>query len=169
MDNKVYNVLFLSTTNSARSLMAEALLTMAGEGRFRAFSAGSMPAGLVHPFTLEQIATTSYPIERLRSKSWNEFTAPNAPHMDFVITLCDEAAGETLPQWPGHPISAHWTFADPAAVKNDRLQTSDQFHKIFHQLRMRISTFVSLPLELLEKNAIQQEVTALGRPLDQEN
>ncbi|MBD8529338.1 MULTISPECIES: arsenate reductase ArsC [unclassified Massilia] len=164
MDEKVYNVLFLGTTNSVRSLMAEALLTVAGGGRFRGFSAGSSPSGVVHPFTLEQIATTAYPIERLRSKSWDEFATPDAPQMDFIITLCDDAAGEARPEWPGHPISAHWAFSNPAACTADDLQTREQFHKVFHQIRMRISTFVSLPLERLEKNAIHREVSALGRP-----
>jgi len=163
MGEKVYNVLFLGTRNSARSIMAEALLTTMGKGRFRGFSAGSEPTGKVNPHALEQLATTGYPLEQLRSKSWEEFTEPHAPQMDFVFTLCDNAAGETCPLWPGHPISAHWGFEDPAAIDGPEEQQRALFQKVSHQIRLRMSIFVSLPLQMLEKNAIHDEVTAIGR------
>lgn len=163
MQDKVYNVLFLCTGNSARSIMAEALVTTMGKGRFKGFSAGSQPGGIVNPLAIEQVANTGYPIDALRSKSWDEFGAPGAPHMDFIITVCDNAAGEVCPHWPGHPMSAHWGFEDPAAVQ----VTSDEekravFNRIFRQIMTRMNIFVSLPLPMLEKNAIQREIQAIG-------
>ncbi len=162
MDEKVYNVLFLCTGNSARSVMAEALVTTMGQGRFRGFSAGSHPAGAVNPMALEQVATTGYPLDQLRSKSWDEFAAPGAPVMDFIFTVCDNAAGEVCPHWPGHPISAHWDFEDPAAFVGTRDQQRAVFQKVFRQIRARMSIFVSLPLHMLDKNAIHHEVAAIG-------
>lgn len=162
MTDKVYNVLFLCTGNSARSIMAEALVTTMGKGRFRGFSAGSHPGGTVNPFAIEQVKTTGYPVDDLRSKSWDEFAAPDAPQMDFIITVCDNAAGETCPYWPGHPLSAHWGFEDPAAATGSDEEKRAVFHKVFRQIMARMNTFVSLPLHMLEKNAIQHEIRAIG-------
>ncbi|HEX6591763.1 MAG TPA: arsenate reductase ArsC, partial [Moraxellaceae bacterium] len=117
MMEKTYNVLFLCTANSARSIMAEAALNVMGKGKFKAYSAGSFPGGKVNPYAIEIAETLGYPTENLRSKSWDEFGGPDAPEMDFIFTVCDNAAGETCPTWPGHPVSAHWGFADPAAVE----------------------------------------------------
>lgn len=162
MTDKVYNVLFLCTGNSARSIMAEALVTTMGKGRFRGFSAGSHPSGKVNPFAIEQIRSTNYAVDNLRSKSWDVFAAPNAPYMDFIITVCDNAAGETCPYWPGHPLSAHWGFEDPAAAEGTNEEKRAVFHKVFHQIMARVNTFVSLPLHRLENDAIQQEIKAIG-------
>ncbi|WP_317205574.1 arsenate reductase ArsC [Janthinobacterium sp.] len=162
MSDKIYNILFLCTGNSARSIMAEALVTTMGHGRFRGFSAGSRPAGAVHPLAIEQIEATGYPLELLRSKSWDEFGAPDAPQMDFIITVCDNAAGETCPYWPGHPMSAHWGFEDPAAATGSDEEKRAAFHKVFRQIMTRINVFLSLPLHMLEKNAIQHEIKAIG-------
>ncbi|UGQ48586.1 arsenate reductase ArsC [Massilia endophytica] len=162
MQDKVYNVLFLCTGNSARSVMAEALVTTMSKGRFRGFSAGSHPAGKVNPFAIEQIAATGYPVGQLRSKSWDEYGQPDAPHMDFIFTVCDNAAGETCPYWPGHPMTAHWGFSDPAAVQGTDEEKRAAFHRIFRQIMTRMNIFVSLPLHMLEKNAIQREIHAIG-------
>ena len=162
MQEKVYNVLFLCTGNSARSIMAEALVTTMGRGRFKGFSAGSHPGGTVNPFAIEQVATTAYPLDGLRSKSWDEFGTPEAPHMDFIFTVCDDAAGETCPYWPGHPLSAHWGFEDPAAFVGSDEEKRATFHRIFRQIMTRMNIFVSLPLTMLEKNAIQREIRAIG-------
>jgi arsenate reductase len=162
MTDKTYNVLFLCTGNSARSIMAEALVTTMGKGRFRGFSAGSKPGGKVNPFAIEQVRKAGYPLENLRSKSWDEFAAPDAPHMDFIITVCDNAADEVCPIWPGHPATAHWGFEDPAAVEGTDEQKRAAFEKIFKQIMARMTTFVGLPLHLLEKNAIQQEIKKIG-------
>lgn len=162
MSEKVYNVLFLCTGNSARSVMAEALVSTMGKGRFRGYSAGSFPSGQVNPYAIEQIAGTGYPLEQLRSKSWDEFAAPDAPHMDFVITVCDNAAGEICPIWPGHPMSAHWGFQDPAAFTGAEEETRVVFQKIFRQIVSRMNVFLSLPLHMLEKNAIKRELDSIG-------
>lgn len=162
-ENKVFNVLFLCTGNSARSIMAEALVTTMGKGRFKGYSAGSHPAGQVHPLTLELVEKTNYPTTELRSKNWDEFAQPDAPQMDFVFTVCDNAAGEICPLWPGQPLSAHWGFADPAAFKGTEEQKREFFHKIFRQIVSRMNVFVSLPLHMLERNAIQREIDAVGR------
>ena len=162
MTDKTYNVLFLCTGNSARSIMAEALVSTMGKGRFHGFSAGSKPGGKVNPFAIEQVKKTGYPIDHLRSKSWDEFAASDAPHMDFIITVCDNAAGEVCPIWPGHPATAHWGFEDPAAVEGTNEQKRAAFEKIFKQIMARMTTFVGLPLHLLEKNAIQQEIKKIG-------
>jgi arsenate reductase len=162
MSEKTYNVLFLCTGNSARSIMAEALVSAMGHGRFRGFSAGSQPGGSVNPFAIEMVKTTGYSLENLRSKSWDEFAAQGAPKMDFIITVCDNAAGETCPFWPGHPMSAHWGFADPAAFVGTDEEKREEFHKIFRQILARVNAFVSLPLDMLEKNAIHLELKAIG-------
>ncbi|MGE5622788.1 MAG: arsenate reductase ArsC [Bacillota bacterium] len=162
MSDKVYNVLFLCTGNSARSIMAEALVTILGQGRFRGFSAGSHPAGKVNPFAIEQIQPTGYPLENLRSKSWDEFAAADAPRMDFIITVCDNAAGEVCPVWPGHPLSAHWGFEDPAAVEGSDEDKRAAFRKVWQQIMRRTQSFVNLPVPLLDKSAIQHEMRKIG-------
>lgn len=158
----VYNVLFLCTGNSARSIMAEALLNTMGKGRFHAYSAGSHPAGTVNPLALEQIQATGYPLNDLRSKSWDEFAAPDAPKMDFIITVCDNAAGEVCPIWPGQPISAHWGFEDPAAATGTDEQKRAVFSKVARQIMTRVNIFASLPFHTLEKTSIKREIDAIG-------
>jgi arsenate reductase len=162
MTEKKFNVLFLCTGNSARSIMAEALITTMGQGRFQGYSAGSFPGGIVNPYAIEQIKHTNYPLGNLRSKSWDEYAAPNAPQMDFIITVCDNAAGEVCPIWPGHPLTAHWGFEDPAALVGSDEEKRALFHKVFRQIMARINIFVSLPLSMLEKNAIHHEMKNIG-------
>jgi arsenate reductase len=162
MTDRTYNILFLCTGNSARSIMAEALVTSMSKGRFQGFSAGSKPGGTVNPFAIEQVGKTGYPIDRLRSKSWDEFATPGAPHMDFIITVCDNAAGEVCPFWPGHPATAHWGFEDPAAVEGTDLEKRAAFEKIFKQIMARMNAFVSLPVQMLEKHAVQRELNKIG-------
>jgi arsenate reductase len=162
MSDKIYNVLFLCTGNSARSIMAEALVTTMGNGCFKGYSAGSKPGGKVNPFAIEQVRKTGYPTEGLRSKSWNEFAVPDAPQMDFIITVCDNAAGEACPYWPGRPATAHWGFEDPAAVEGSDAEKRAAFEKIFRQIMSRMRTFVSLPLHTLEWQAIEQEIKTIG-------
>jgi arsenate reductase len=162
MTNKTYNVLFLCTGNSARSIMAEALVTTMGKGRFQGYSAGSKPGGKVNPYAIEKVKEAGYPVENLRSKSWDEFARPDAPKMDFIITVCDNAAGEVCPIWPGHPVTAHWSFEDPAAVEGSDEQKRAAFAKIYKQILARMTTFVGLPLHSLEKNAIQHEIRKIG-------
>ncbi|WP_263914556.1 arsenate reductase ArsC [Achromobacter sp. 79A6] len=162
MADKVYHVLFLCTGNSARSIMAEALLNTLGKGRFQAYSAGSHPGGAVNPFALEKVRVLDYPPERLRSKSWDEFAVPGAPQMDFIITVCDNAAGEVCPIWPGQPISAHWGFEDPAAAQGSDDDKRRVFEKVFRQISARINIFANLPLAALDKAAIQRELKQIG-------
>ncbi len=162
VSERVYNVLILCTGNSARSIMAEALINTMGKGRFRAFSAGSRPAGTVHPMASEQVAAIGYPIVHFRSKSWDEFATRDAPPMDFIITVCDKAAGETCPVWPGQPISAHWGFEDPAAFEGSDNEKRRVFEKTFRQMMNRINLFLNLPLHLLDRTAIQRDVKAIG-------
>lgn len=162
MSEKIYNVLFLCTGNSARSIMAEALLTTMGRGRFCGYSAGSHPAGRVHPLALEKIKETGYPLDRLRSKNWDEFAAADAPSMDFIITVCDNAAGEVCPAWPGRPVSAHWSFADPAAVAGTEEEQRAAFNRVFRQITARVTSFVNLPLAMLDRNAIQHAIRQVG-------
>ena len=162
MSVRVYNILFLCTGNSARSIMAEALATQLGSGRFKAYSAGSKPGGTVNPFAIELVRQIGYPIENLRSKSWDEFAASDAPHMDFIITVCDNAAGEECPFWPGKPNTAHWGFADPAAVEGSDDDKRREFQNIFMQITNRVRAFTSLPLAALDANAIQREMVAIG-------
>ena len=162
MTDKTFNVLFLCTGNSARSIMAEALVSTMGKGRFQGFSAGSKPGGSVNPFAIEQVRKTAYPLDKLRSKSWDEFAGPHAPHMDFIITVCDNAAGEVCPYWPGHPATAHWGFEDPAAVEGTDEQKRAAFEKVFRQIVARMNSFVSLPLHMLDKHAIQREIKKIG-------
>jgi len=163
MANKVNNVLFLCTGNSARSIMAETLLNHWGKGRFQAFSAGSHPTGKVHPFTIDLLKKLKLPIGELRSKSWDEFAEPGAPVMDFVFTVCDQAAGEVCPVWPGQPITAHWGFPDPAAFVGPDVEKRALFADVFRQIENRIKIFSALPLEKLSRLAIQREVEKLGQ------
>jgi len=163
MAQKIYNVLFLCTGNSARSIMAEAILNQAGKGRFHAFSAGSHPGGKVSSFAIELLMQSHLPIEGLRSKPWDEFAAPGSPSLDFVFTVCDNAAGEVCPVWPGQPISAHWGVADPAAVQGPDEQKRRAFLTAFNQLRNRINMFASLPLEKLDALAIRKKLNEIGR------
>ncbi len=162
MPGNVYKVLFLCTGNSARSVMAETLLNRWGKGRFQAFSAGSHPAGKIHPFTLDLLNLVKLPTEGLRSKSWDEFAIAGAPVMDFVFTVCDQAAGEVCPIWPGQPISAHWGFPDPAAFVGPKVEKRAFFADVFRQIETRIRNFTALPLEKLGRLAIQHEVEKLG-------
>lgn len=156
------SVLFLCTGNSARSVMAEALLNHWGKGRFRAYSAGSQPAGKVNPYTIDLLERLKLPTAGLRSKSWDEFARPGAPVLDFIFTVCDDAAGEVCPIWPGQPISAHWGFPDPAAFVGPEAAKRAQFADVFRQIETCIKIFTALPLERLSRLAIQHEVERLG-------
>ncbi|NUZ08472.1 arsenate reductase ArsC [Piscinibacter koreensis] len=162
-DTKTYNVLVLCTGNSARSIMAEALINTMGRGRFKAYSAGSHPGGQVNPFAIEQVRATGYPLDNLRSKSWDEFAAPGAPQMDFVITVCDNAAGEACPYWPGSPLTTHWGFEDPAAVEGTDEHKRAAFEKVFRQILTRVQLFVNLPLHVLDQTAIKREIDSIGK------
>ncbi len=161
-ESKVYNVLFLCTGNSARSVLAETYLNTRGAGRFRAFSAGSHPTGKVNPYAIEVLRSAQLPVEGLRSKSWDEFAEPGAPQMDFIITVCDNAAGEVCPIWPGHPTSAHWPFEDPAAMTGSEDAIRRKFVDVFMQIRRRIDLFTSLPLRSLEGMALKRKLDELG-------
>lgn len=158
-----YNVLFLCTGNSARSIMAEAILNRKGKGNFTAYSAGSHPAGAVRPEALKQIELAGMPTAGLRSKSWDEFAAPGAPRMDFVFTVCDNAAKEACPYWPGQPMTAHWGIPDPAAVKGTPEEIDRAFRDAFSILDRRIGLFLCLPLSTLEQLVIQRELDNIGR------
>jgi arsenate reductase len=160
---KTYNILVLCTGNSARSIMGEALFNTMGAGRFKAYSAGSHPTGKVNPFAIEQVRALGYPLENLRSKSWDEFALPGAPHMDFVITVCDKAAGEVCPFWPGQPVTAHWGFPDPAAVVGTDQEKRAAFAQTLRQIRTRVQLFLSLPLDTLDRMAIEKQVRAIGK------
>jgi arsenate reductase len=157
-----YNVLFLCTGNSARSIIAEAILNEIGKGRFRAFSAGSRPTGCVHPFALDLIRQLGGATEGLRSKSWNEFSGPQAPPMDFVLTVCDSAAGESCPVWTGHPMTAHWGIPDPAAVDGSDTEKRQAFADAYRRLEERIEAFVHLPIEALDEAALRRALAAIG-------
>jgi protein-tyrosine-phosphatase len=161
--NRTFNVLFLCTGNSARSILSEALLNKRGQGQFRAFSAGSHPAGRVNPYALELLQKMGYSTDGLRSKSWDEFAAPGAPDLDFVFTVCDNAAGEVCPMWPGQPITAHWGIPDPAAVEGSDEQKRRAFDDAFRILERRISLFLSLPLRSLEQLVLQERLSEIGR------
>lgn len=159
----VYNVLFLCTGNSARSILAEVLINHWGKGRFRGFSAGSMPKGEVHPMALELLRSLRLPTEGLRSKSWSEFAKPGAPVMDFVFTVCDQAANEVCPVWPGQPIVAHWGVPDPAAVEGSEAARRAAFYDAYRRLDARIKIFVSLPLDKLDRLMLKREADRIGR------
>ncbi|HET6184102.1 MAG TPA: arsenate reductase ArsC [Acetobacteraceae bacterium] len=163
MSARPCNVLFLCTGNSARSIMAECLLRELGQGQFQAFSAGSFPKGTVHPCALALLREQGLPTENLRSKSWDEFARSGAPAMDFVFTVCDQAAGEVCPAWPGHPVTAHWGIPDPAAVDGGPAEQMLAFRAAFQMLEQRIKLFLALPLAARDRIAIQREVDAIGR------
>jgi arsenate reductase len=163
MTGKTYNVLFLCTGNSARSIMAEAALNRWGAGRFQVFSAGSFPKGRVHPLTLKLLENLNYDTRGFRSKSWDEFARPGAPPLDFVFTVCDNAAGEACPYWPGQPVTAHWGLEDPAAVQGSDAEKWLAFRKTFRELESRIKAFTSLPIRSLEKTKLQARLDEIGR------
>lgn len=163
MTARVYNVLFLCTGNSARSILAESLVNHWGRGKFRGFSAGSHPKGQVHPIALDLLRHMKLPTEGLRSKSWDEFALPGAPVLDFVFTVCDNAAGEACPYWPGRPVTAHWGIEDPAAVAGSATAIWLAFRKAFSELENRIKVLTSLPLESMERIELKTRLEALGR------
>lgn len=162
MSARVYNVLFLCTGNSARSILAEAILNYVGKGQFRAFSAGSQPTGKVNPFVLELLSSQGMPVQELHSKSWDVFALPKAPKLDFVFTVCDNAAGEVCPVWPGQPVTAHWGIEDPAAVEGDDKAKRQAVSTAFHLLNRRISLFASLPIDKLDAMSLKQKLTDIG-------
>ena len=161
MSDGVFNVLFLCTGNSARSILAEALLKRMGEGRFRAFSAGSFPKGQVHPMAVELLADLDFPVADLRSKSWDEFSGAEAPPLDFIFTVCDDAAAEACPVWPGHPTTALWGIEDPARVEGPGQR--EAFERALRSLRKRIASFLALPLESLEGMKLDDRLAEIGR------
>jgi protein-tyrosine-phosphatase len=161
--DRPYNVLFLCTGNSARSILAESLINHWGGGRFIGYSAGSHPKGQVHPIALELLAKMGLPTQGLRSKPWDEFAAPGAPHLDFVFTVCDNAAGEMCPVWPGHPMMAHWGVADPAAVDGTAAGRWAAFRTALRALENRIKLFTSLPFESLDRMKLKERVDQIGR------
>ncbi|WP_374598867.1 arsenate reductase ArsC [Sphingosinicella sp.] len=158
-----YNVLFLCTANSARSILAEAILNAIGEGRFRAFSAGSHPRGAVNPAALDVLRSLGHPVEELRSKSWDEFAEPDAPKLDFVFTVCDNAAGEVCPIWPGQPVTAHWGIADPAAVEGSDAEIHAAFFDAYRQLKNRISLFTALPIASIDRLSLRHRLAEIGK------
>jgi arsenate reductase (thioredoxin) len=163
MTERIYNVLFLCTGNSARSILAESLLNHWGNGRFRAFSAGSFPKGQVHPMALELLKRSNLPAEGIRSKSWDEFAAPGAPRIDFIFTVCDNAAGEVCPIWPGKPMTAHWGIADPAAVQGTEAEKAFAFRKALKELETRVKLFTSLPIDSLDGMTLQAKLREIGK------
>lgn len=163
MSDRKFNVLFLCTGNSARSILAEAILNKVGQGRFRAFSAGSQPKGEVNPFAIRLLQQTGYDTAFARSKNWDEFAEEGAPQMDFVFTVCDSAAAETCPVWPGQPMTAHWGIPDPAAVEGSESEKALAFADAYRQLNTRIGIFTSLPVSSLDRLALQKKLDEIGR------
>jgi arsenate reductase len=159
-----FNVLFLCTGNSARSIMAESILRQTAQGRFNAFSAGSHPAGTVNPLALELLRANRMPVDGLRSKNWEEFAQPDAPPLDFVLTVCDNAAGEVCPVWPGQPVTAHWGVPDPAAVEGSDDARRKAFSEACHVLLARIRLFTSLPMAKLDRLSLQRKLREIGKP-----
>jgi arsenate reductase (thioredoxin) len=163
MADRIYNVLFLCTGNSARSILAEAILNNRGKGRFKAFSAGSHPKGVVHPLAFSLLERKGLPTEGLRSKAWDEFAKPGAPALDFVFTVCDNAAGEVCPVWPGQPMTAHWGQPDPAAVEGTDLDKTNAFREAFRMLERRIELFSSLPIASLDRLSLGNKLREIGK------
>ena len=166
MTDKTYNVLFLCTGNSARSILAEVILNRQGQGRFRAYSAGSYPKGGVHPAAVKLLEELELPTDGLRSKSWDEFARPGAPELDFVFTVCDNAAGEMCPVWPGQPMTAHWGIEDPAAVEGQNQPRA--FWNAYQSLQHRIQLFLALPLESIDELSLQSQLKQIGKTSDRE-
>lgn len=166
MNDKPFNVLFLCTGNSARSVMAEAILNRIGQGKFRAFSAGSQPKGQVNPNTIQLLKSLSYDTSSLRSKSWAGFAKPGSPPLDFVFTVCDNAAGETCPVWPGQPMTAHWGVPDPAEARGSEAEIGLAFKDAYRMLSQRIGIFTALPIRSLDKLSLQQKLREIGRVTD---
>jgi len=162
VSEKIYNVLFLCTGNTARSILAEGILARDGQGKFRAYSAGSQPKGMVNPFAIKVLQNFGYSTEGLSSKSWDVFASSDAPKMDFVFTVCDNAAGETCPLWPGQPMTAHWGIEDPASVEGTDLDKERAFIEAFRFMRNRIQAFISLPMSAIDKMALKQELSTIG-------
>lgn len=162
MDKKIFNVLFLCTANSARSIMAEAILNQNGKGQFAAFSAGSQPAATVNPHAIALLKRHNVSTDRLRSKDWSEFARPDAPKMDFVLTVCSRAAGEVCPVWPGQPMTAHWGVDDPAMVEGDNATVMKAFYDAYMVLNRRIAIFLSLPIEKLDRISLRRELDSIG-------
>ncbi len=162
MTERVYNALFLCTGNSARSILAEAILEKEGKGRFKAYSAGSNPTGTVHSYSLDLLKTLGHPTEEMRSKNWDEFSRADAPQLDFVFTVCDNAAGETCPAWPGQPMTAHWGIPDPAAVTGSEAEKRAAFTEAYRMMFNRISLFLALPLDSIDKMSLQNRLTEIG-------
>ena len=165
MSEKVYNVLFLCTGNSARSIMAEAILNRDGMGRFKAYSAGSHPSGSVSPYVIDLLKNQNYSTDGLNSKDWSEFAKPDAPDLDFAFTVCDNAAGEVCPVWPGQPMTAHWGFPDPVEFDGGEAETRAVFADVFRMIYTRISIFTNLPIEGLDKLSLQKRLDEIGREL----
>jgi arsenate reductase (thioredoxin) len=165
-DDKIYNVLFLCTGNSARSIMAEVILNRAGQARFRAFSAGSHPKGRIHPYTIDLLQKLHFDLSGLRSKSWTEFAVSDAPRLDFVFTVCDNAASEACPIWPGQPMTAHWGVPDPAEATGNEAEVRLAFADAFRMLSNRINIFVSLPMRSLDALSLQKQLDAIGKTKD---
>jgi arsenate reductase (thioredoxin) len=165
-DREHFNVLFLCTANSARSILAEAILNRIGAGRFMAFSAGSKPRGIVHPYALELLAHSGFDTSFARSKSWDEFAAPDAPQMDFVFTVCDDAAEESCPVWPGHPMTAHWGVPDPARAEGNDAERHYAFAEAFRMLSNRISVLTALPIAALDRLSLKSRLDEIGRHRD---
>ena len=163
MSDRVYNVLFLCTHNSARSVIAECIINRLGAGRFHGFSAGSSPRGAVHPYALDLLRNLNYDVSGLRSKSWDEFAAPGAPQMDFVFTVCDNAANEVCPVWPGQPMTAHWGVPDPSAAEGSEAERRYAFADTHRMLYQRIGIFVNLPIASLNKLTLQNKLDEIGR------
>jgi arsenate reductase len=166
MPDRPFNVLFLCTGNSARSILAESILRKDGRDRFRVFSAGSQPKGAVNPLALKVLTAFEYPTDNMRSKSWDEFATPDAPVMDFVFTVCDDAAGEACPVWPGQPMTAHWGIEDPAALTGTDVQKERAFNDAFRFLKNRITTFIALPMASLDRMALTSRLKDIGRMED---
>jgi arsenate reductase len=163
VSDRIYNVLFLCTGNTARSVLAEGILRKDGAGRFNAYSAGSQPKGVVNPFALKVLGDQGYPTDGFRSKNWDEFAVPGAPVMDFVFTVCDSAAGEACPLWPGQPMTAHWGIPDPAAVEGSDLEKEAAFVTAFRQMRNRIDVFTALPLKSIDALSLNAKLREIGR------